>query len=468
MAEMTAKEYVEELVAKARVAQKTFERNCKTQRDVDAAARAIGLTMFNAKEEIAPEVVEETGMGTVAYKITKIVATTTSQWNMMRGKKSMGFIDNPRDEPGVRVIAKPIGVIGCLCPTTNPIITIICNGMQAVKCRNAIIICPHPKAKNVSKKCVDMIRAAFAEIGVPEDLMQIVAPERVSLEVTNDLLAACDANVATGGPGMVKSVYSCGKPGFGVGQGNTQEIICEDWDDLDKLTASVVNNRSWDLGVPCTSDQMLHIPQAMEADFLKYMDQNGAFIVDNEADRQKLRETIFPDGKAINRAVVGKTPQEVGKMAGIDVPEGKKIFLTKVEATGRDDVLCKEILFPFSRYRVYKDFEEAVDAAVTNLEMEGAGHNSAIWTHDRAKVDYAAEHLPVSRFHVNQNTLGSSNGLPPGTTLGCGYWSGNSISENLGWYHLMQTTRVSTVLSNKRAFRMEDWDDFSECPVLED
>ena len=463
-----AKTYIAGLIQNARAAQKEFEERFTTQRAVDEVVRAIALTIYNAKEELTPEVVEETGMGTVAYKITKMIATTTGQWNTMRGKASMGFIENPYDEPGVRVIAKPIGVVGSICPTTNPIITVVMNSMAAIKCRNAIIVAPHPKAKFVSQKAVNMIRAAFAKLGAPEDLIQIVAPDHCTIETTDELLAACDVNVATGGPGMVKSVYSCGKPGFGVGQGNTQEIICDDWTDLETTCAAAVANRAWDLGVPCTGDQMIHISAKREADFLAAVEKGGAYIIDDPEVRAKLSAYVFPDGKNINRDVVGKTPQVVGKAIGIEVPEDRQVLLTKVVGQAQDDVLCKECLFPLMRYRTYETFEEAVDAACANLYMEGAGHNSSIWTNDEANIEYASMRMPVSRLQVNQVPLGKNNGMPPTTTLGCGYWSGNSISENFEWYHLYQTTRVSTELPNKRLFKPEDWDDFGICPVVED
>ena len=437
-----AKTYIAGLIQNARAAQKEFEENFTTQRAVDEVVRAIALTIYNAKEELAPEVVEETGMGTVAYKITKMIATTTGQWNTMRGKASMGFIENPYDEPGVRVIAKPIGVVGSICPTTNPIITVVMNSMAAIKCRNAIIVAPHPKAKFVSQKAVNMIRAAFAKLGAPEDLIQIVAPDHCTIETTDELLAACDVNVATGGPGMVKSVYSCGKPGFGVGQGNTQEIICDDWTDLETTCAAAVANRAWDLGVPCTGDQMIHISAKREADFLAAVEKGGAYIIDDPEVRAKLSAYVFPDGKNINRDVVGKTPQVVGKAIGIEVPEDRQVLLTKVVGQAQDDVLCKECLFPLMRYRTYETFEEAVDAACANLYMEGAGHNSSIWTNDEANIEYASMRMPVSRLQVNQVPLGKNNGMPPTTTLGCGTWGNNSFAGNLNYEQFINITRV--------------------------
>jgi NAD-dependent aldehyde dehydrogenases len=404
-------------------------------------------------------------MGRLDYKMQRVSAVTTGQWNLMRGQKSMGFIDNPHNEPGVRVIAKPIGVINCICPTTNPIITIVGNGMMAVKCRNAAIISPHPKSKYISQKVTAMIRKAIGELGAPEDLLQVVDPEHCNMETSQVMMSAVDMNVATGGPGMVKAVYSSGVPSLGVGQGNTQEIICDDWDDYDVTCDMIAGNRAQDLGVPCTGDQMVHIPESKEAEFLADMKKAGAYVVDDPEERKKLSDYIFPDGGPINTAIVGKSPQVVGEPLGIKVPDDCRIFLTRVNGSAHDDILCKEVLFPFLRYRTYKTLAEAVDAACSNLNMEGAGHNSAIWTHDEEKVEYAAEKLPVCRFHVNQTTLGNNNGIPQTISLGCGFWSGNSISENIEWYHFYQTTRVSSVIPNRRTYQEGDFDRYDVCPI---
>ena len=392
MAEITAKEYVNGLVQRAKAAQKEFERTALDQLTIDKVVRAIGKTIYDAREELALEAHNETHYGTTAMKISKIIATTTAQWNIMRGKKSVGYIKNLRDEPGVRVMAKPMGVVGCVMPSTNPIVTIAANGMMSIKCRNACIIAPHPSAKNVSKKTVDMVRKEIAALGAPADLIQVIEPEFCSVQATDEMLAQCDVNIATGGPGMVKAVYSCGRPGFGVGQGNCQEIICDDYEDLDKLAMLAINNRSYDNGVPCTSEQTMHVPESKEAAFLEAMQNNGAFLIEDAELIEKLRKVVFPDGEHINRDVVGRSPQVVGEMIGVEVPADRKTLLCKYTGCAEDDVLAKEILFPFVRYVTYTDFKATVAAAVANLEMEGAGHNSAIWTNDRVRC------TPVARL----------------------------------------------------------------------
>ena len=468
MADINVKEYITELVKRAKIAQKEFERTATDQLTIDKVVRAVGKTIYDNREELARDACEETKYGTVQMKINKILASTPGQWNVMRGKKSVGYIENLRDEPGVKVMAKPMGIVGCVMPSTNPIVTIGANGMMAIKCRNACIIAPHPSAKNVSLKTVNMIRKEIEALGAPADLIQVIDPEHCSIQATDEMLRQCDVNIATGGPGMVKAVYSCGRPGFGVGQGNCQEILCDDYDNLDYMAGAIVANRSYDYGVPCVSEQTIHVPAAREGDFLKAMQAAGAFLLEDPDTIQKLREVVFPDGEHISRDVVGRSPQVVGRMIGVEVPEDRRILLCKYTGCAQDDVLSKEILFPLARYVTYTDFKATVAAAVANLEQEGACHNSCIWTHDEEKIEYAAHMLPVSRFQVNQTPAGINNGLPSTPTLGCGTWGNNSISEKLEWYHLMNTTRVTVTLPNKRLWKDGDWDRFDECPVTED
>ena len=172
MSEAANREYIVELVKRAKAAQKEFERTATDQLTIDKVVRAIGKTIYDAREELALEAHLETKYGTPQMKVSKIIATTTSQWNIMRGKKSLGYIKNLRDEPGVKVMAKPMGVVGCVMPSTNPIVTIAANGMMSIKCRNACIIAPHPSAKNVSLKTVNMIRKDIEALGAPADLIQ--------------------------------------------------------------------------------------------------------------------------------------------------------------------------------------------------------------------------------------------------------------------------------------------------------
>ena len=411
--------YLKTLVEKSKVAQKQFERDYTKQRPIDEVVRAIGKAVCDNGKTLGEEAFAETGMGNVESKIAKLTNVALLQWVQMRGKNSVEYEDCP-GEPGVKYLPKPMGVIGAVMPSTNPIATIIGNAMMALKCRNSIIILPHPASVKVSMKTVDIMRAALEEIGAPADLVQCIDGEYASIEATMQTLSMCDCNVATGGAAMVKSVYSVGKPAFGVGQGNCQEIIDRGMTDeeYERLVKLAIMNRTVDNGVPCGGEQTAHVPEELLDKYLGFMQKNGCFLVDNDDDIAKLRDAIFPGGgTSINRKVVGKQPHEVGVMAGIEVPEDTKILLVKNQAWGTRDVLCREILFPIIRYTTYQKFEDAVDRAIENLEVEGKGHSSCIWSHDQEHIEYTAKRIPVGRFHINQPTAGYNNGVSKTITI---------------------------------------------------
>lgn len=458
MDEAKATKYVEELVKNAKAAQKAFERGYTDQRSVDEVIRAIGKAVYDRGDELAGEAVSETGMGDFEGKRRKLNSVALLQWNFMKGKKSVGVIDDTTFD-GVNIVAKPLGVIGCVMPSTNPIATVIGNSMIALKCRNAVIISPHPASAHISSKVVDIMREGLKAIDAPVDLVQSVSPEYASIETTTQVLYQCDVNIGTGSAAMVKAVYSAGRPAFGVGQGNCQSVIDVDSPPMATIAQWIVFNRSNDVGVPCTGEQFVHVPESRVEEFLEVMQQTGAYVIRDRETIDKYRELVFPNNGPINRAVVGKTPHLLGKELGINIPEDTKVLLFNLQAKGTEDIFCKEILNPTIRYRIYTDFEEAVEAAIENLEFEGAGHSSAIWSNVQGHIDYAANLFPVGRLHINQGTGGGANGLPNSITIGCGSWGNNSISEYLQYYHLMNKTHVTTPL-DKPTKRMEpeDWD----------
>lgn len=452
--------YIAEVVQRARVAQKKFEREFKDQRSIDAVVRAAGMIVVNSGKELAMEAVGETSMGDIGGKLYKMNAAALSLWNTSKGCKSVGVIED-RNEPGVRVLCKPMGVVGCVMPSTNPIATVIGNAMMNFKCRNAVIIAAHPSSAKSSNATANLIRKAVAEVGAPEDIIQCVDEDMASIDATMALLRMCDANIGTGGAGMVKAVYSSGKPAFGVGQGNCQVIVDEDYPDFNIVAASCVRGRAFDRGVPCIGDQTMEIPAAREAEMLEALRNANAYVVEDPEIIDQIRKLAFPEvGGPINRKIVGRSPQQIGEMLGIDVPESAIVLCVKNQAKGIEDDLCREILCPILRYTTYETFEEAIETAVANLEREGAGHSSAIWSKNDDRIMQVAEVIPVCRFNVEQPAGGSPmNGIPATTTIGCGTWGGNSISENLQWYHLYQKTKVTTIVPGKKLNDPEkDWD----------
>ena len=470
---MTAEElqtYMEGVVARSKEAQKKFERDYITQRPIDEVVRAIGKAVCDNAQELSEDALAETGMGNLEGKKNKMIYVALLQWLQMRGRNTVDYEDCP-GEPGVRYLPKPMGVIGCVMPSTNPVATIIGNAMMALKCRNSVIIGPHPASVKVSEKTVGIMRKALEEIGAPADLVQCISEEAASIEATSKMLELCDCNIATGGAAMVKAVYSSGKPAFGVGQGNCQEIIDTGMSDeeYEDLVCKAIANRTVDNGVPCAGEQTAHVPESMLEQYLELMQKHGAYLITEEEKISKLRDLIFPNGvPSINRAVVGKLPYQIGEMAGLEIPKEAKVLLVKNQAWGKQDLLCKEILFPIIRFTTYTKFEDAVDRAIENLEAEGAGHSSAIWSNNEEHIEYTAKMLPVGRFHINQPTGGYNNGITKTITVGCGTWGGGFPSENLAYYHLMNKTKVSKTLPNYKNIINESWDDFEPYSVIDE
>lgn len=438
---MDTKEYLDSLVAAARTAQKQFEKY--DQETVDRAVKALGKTIYDNAVELAHMAVDETGMGNYESKISKCRNKSKSVWWRMKGQKSRGIIE--RDEKtGIVKVAKPIGVIGCVAPTTNPVITLMHNSMCSLKCGNAIIICPHPRAKKVGVHTVELMNAALDALGMPKGLIQII-PEP-TMELSAGLMSAVDLCVCTGGPGMVKAAYSSGKPAYGVGQGNVQVLVDRDAD-LKQVAKMVIDGRTFDNGVLCTCEQNIICPKEKKNEMVAALKENGAYVIDNPEDAEKLRVCTFPNG-ILNKQVVGESPFAIGQMAGLPVPKDARVIACQTKGYAYEDVLSKEKLFPVLALFFYDTWEDCMEIARANLAMEGMGHSVVIHSNTKAHVERVPEVVNVSRYAVNQvggTGLGGAmdNGLNPTTTLGCGTWGNNVISENLWYYHLMNVSRIS-------------------------
>lgn len=444
---MEAKEYVLDLIQKGRAAQQEFEKF--SQEDVDKAVRAIGKIIYDNGEMLAKMAVEETRMGVYEDKIKKNKGKAKAVWNKLKGVKSRGIIEYVEEE-GIVKVAKPIGVIGAVAPTTNPTMTPMQNAMIALKGANAIIVGPHPRAKKTGVKTVRLMREALKSVGAPEDLIQII-PEP-TVELSGLLMSECDACISTGGPGMVKAAYKSGKPAFGVGAGNVQTLVDLDVD-LAEVAKKVAASRTYDNGVLCTCEQCVHVPASKHDELVEELVKQGAYYISKPEDVETLRKGLFPDG-VINKDAVGNSATFIARLVGLEVPEDTRFLLVEIEKSGKEEVLAKEKLCPVLAINSYETWEEAVDKAVTNLKNEGAGHSSVVHSNTKEHVEYAADLLPVSRVGVNM--IGSSglgggfdNGLNPTATLGCGTWGNNSLSENLWWNHLVNIARIAYVIPGK-------------------
>ena len=430
---------VKDMMVKARIAQKEFETY--NQQQVDEIVRAIGKIVYDNAEELAKDAVDETRMGLYEDKVLKNKGKSRNIWNNLKDKRSIGVI-SARDEDGIIKVAKPVGVVGAVTPTTNPVVTPMCNAMFALKGGNAIICAPHPRSKNVSGKTVDLMSAEIRKLGGPENLIQSISEP--SLERTQELMGTCDVLVATGGPAMVQAAYSSGKPSYGVGPGNVQVIVDTDVD-MDETAEKIITGRAFDNGIICSGEQSVIAHKDQYQAVIESFITKGAYYIDDQVVADKLRLVLFVDGH-INGDVVGQSVQAIAKMAGIDVPKGSRVILIKSNGAA-DDILRKEKMCPVMVAFEYEDFDDAVAIAKFNLELEGAGHSAAIHSNNDAHISQAGVTLPISRLVVNEAsslTAGGSlqNGFAPTTTLGCGSWGNNSISENLDYKHLINVSRI--------------------------
>ena len=439
---------IQELVAKARNAQAVYESFKQDQ--VDAIVRDIGKFVFDNAAPLARMAVDETGMGSYEDKILKNKGKARVIWNNLKDKKSRGVIGEDT-ETNLMFVAKPMGVVAAVTPVTNPIVTPMCNGMFALKTGNAVIFAPHPKAQ----KCTEHLALEFMKIvkshGGPDDLVQVIT--NGSVEKTQQLMQSVDVVVATGGAAMVKSAYSSGKPSYGVGAGNVPVIIDRNVD-LQDAVEKIVAGASFDHGIICSHEQFVFAPEEDYDETVQLFTKTGkVWFTDDQKQIQKLREVVFLDGH-LNKDVVGISASEVGKMAGIDVPESARLILLPADGSGTEDVFAKEKLCPVIAIVPYAAFDDAVAMAKANLLVEGAGHSAALHSNSDDHIKKAGLELPISRLVINQAsslTAGGSltNGFTPTTTLGCGSWGGNSISENLDYKHLMNVSRIGKIIPDK-------------------
>lgn len=444
---------IEEMIASARQAQAVFESYDQAQ--VDAVVKAIGKVIYDNAETLAIEAVEESRLGNVPSKIAKQQGCAMAHWAYLKDKKSVGVIE---EDPVSRVvtIAKPIGVIGCITPSTNPTTTLVGNAMSALKCRNAIIAAPHPRAKIATFHGAGLMRRELKKLGAPEDLVQCI--QRPNIESTQRLISLTDAVIATGGPAMVKAAYSCGKPSFGVGQGNVQVLIDRGClPEADYIAQGTIANRNRDYGIPCVGEQCLIMPAEEEEQYLAAFIQEGAYILEQPEDVEKLRRLLFKEadngGHLLNVDAVGKPAPELAAAIGLRVPPDTKILLAKASGPADQDLLCLEKLAPVSAWLTYESFEEGLALALQNLKAEGSGHSSCVYSHNDEHICLAGESLPVARLLVNCSSsmaggASFSIGLNPTPSLGCGTWGNNSVSENLTYRHLMNLTKVATVIQD--------------------
>ncbi len=445
-----AKSYIATLVERARTAQKTIE--FATQEEVDRVAEALCYRAVQPEfaRSLAEFAVEESKMGDGESKYAKMMNKVRGGWFDMKGQKSVGIIEEDSVNNLVK-IAKPVGVLGAIIPSTNCEATPVLKAAWAIKTRNAVIMAPHPRTVKTNGIVVDMMRGVLAEYGMDQDL--IINMDQVSFDTSGQLMAQCDLILATGGPGMVAAAYSSGTPAYGVGAGNAVTIV-DDTQEMSVVADKIRRSKTFDQATSCSAENGAVVKENVYDEFIAAMEKEGGYLVNSE-EKKKLEKAIWPDGKVLNREAVAQHAAKIASIAGIDLPEGKSFFMVEESGIGSDYPFSGEKLSVVIAIYKYSDFDEAVEMINQITTFSGAGHSCGIHTSDRDKVIKLAEKVHVSRIMVNQpqslsNSGSWTNGMPTTLTLGCGTWGGNIISENITWKHLLNTTWVSFPIENKQ------------------
>ena len=447
-------ETLEETIAKVRIAQNKFATY--TQEQVDKIFFAAASAANKARIPLAKMAVEETGMGVLEDKVIKNNYASEHIYNAYRDVQTCGVIEEDKAY-GIKKIAEPIGVIAAVIPTTNPTSTAIFKCLIALKTRNAIIISPHPRAKNSTIAAAKLILDAAIEAGAPEGIIEWI--DVPSLEMTNLVMKETDLILATGGPGMVKAAYSSGKPALGVGAGNTPAII-DDSADIVLAVNSIIHSKTFDNGMICASEQSVIVHKNIYDKVKMEFTARGCYFL-NPEETEKVRKTIIING-ALNAKIVGQTAPNIAKLAGITVPEKTKILIGEVESVDISEEFAHEKLSPVLAMYKANNIEDAFTKAERLIEDGGYGHTSSIYLNDitqRAKLDEFSARMKTCRILVNTPSSHGGIGdlynfkLAPSLTLGCGSWGGNSVSENVGVKHLINIKTVAERRENMLWFR---------------
>ena len=447
-------EALEKSLKRLREAEKIFATY--TQEQVDKIFFAASVAANQARIPLAKMAVAETGMGIVEDKVIKNHYAAEYIYNKYKAEKTCGIIEEDKAY-GIARVAEPLGIVAAVIPTTNPTSTAIFKTLIALKTRNGIIISPHPRAKNCTIEAAKIVLEAAVKAGAPEGIIDWI--DVPSLELTNMVMKECDCILATGGPGMVTSAYSSGKPAIGVGPGNTPAVIDESADILLAVN-SIIHSKTFDNGMICASEQsVIAVSKVYDAVKAEFKNRGCHILKKDELD--KVRKTIIING-ALNAKIVGQSAAKIAELSGFKVDPATKILIGEVTSVELSEEFAHEKLSPVLAMYKAKDFEDAVSKAERLIADGGYGHTSSLYINsvtEREKIGRFGEKMKTCRVLVNTPAAQGGIGdiynfmLRPSLTLGCGSWGGNSVSENVGIKQLMNIKNVAERRENMLWFR---------------
>ena len=452
------KQMVDDLVERAKVASREYMK--LDQETINQIIKKMSMAGLENHMKLAKMAVEETGRGIYEDKITKNMFATEYIYHSIKYDKTVGVIDE-NEEEGYVQIAEPVGIIAGVTPVTNPTSTTMFKSLISAKTRNVIIFGFHPSAQKCSSEAARILRDAAVEAGAPKDCILWV--EEPSITATNFLMNHPDVNLilATGGTGMVRAAYSCGKPALGVGPGNVPCYI----DKTAKLKTSVTDlvlSKAFDNGMICASEQAVLVDRDIHEEFESLMKQAGCYFISPE-EKDKLKESMFvaEKGYTLNGKVPGQSPYDIAKNAGIEVPKDTKVLVVYEEGVGEGFPFSREKLSPVLAYYIVDSKEEGMKKAESLLEFGGLGHSAVIHSEDNQTILEFSNRVKAGRIIVNSpSTHGAIGDIyntnMPSLTLGCGTFGGNSTTSNVSSVNLINVKRVAKRRVNMQWFKVPE------------
>jgi len=446
-----AEQEIDAIVSRAAAAQSQYESGATQHRyDMAALAAAWALMQPDHNEALSIMAVETTGLGNVADKKLKNHRKILGTLRDIKGQLTTGVINDDRAS-GITEIARPIGVVGAVVPSTNPAATPANNVVNALKCGNAIILSPSPAGAKVCERLVGYIHAELDKLSLNKDLVQMV-PVPSSKEKTQRLMEVCDLIIVTGSQDNVRRAYSSGTPAIGVGAGNATVII-DETADLAAAAQKIAASKTFDNATSCSSENVLIVLDAIKEQFLSELHKAGGRVLDDQA-ATKLKAALFQDGK-LNRQMIAKDIGPFLQAADVDVVDADtaRFVVIPSKNIGNDHPESGEKLSLAVAMYTAADFNDATQIARRVLTHQGAGHSIGLHSKEDSRAVHLGSVMPTCRVIVNQAhcfaTGGAfDNGLPFSLSMGCGSWGGNSIDDNLHYKHFMNRSKVVRPISS--------------------
>lgn len=440
---------VESIIERGRAAQKIYEQY--TQSQVNLVVEAVAWAILEPKrnQELAELAVQDTGLGDVADKFKKNFRKTLGLVRDLSYAKTVGIISEDL-KTGLTEFARPVGVVAAITPSTNPGATPINKILNALKCRNAVVVAPSPKGYSTCARLLEFVHQQLDQVKAPRDLVQML-PFPITKDSTNELMRLSDLVVATGSQANIRAAYTCGTPAFGVGAGNVLVII-DEYADLTSAANKILQSKTFDNATSCSSENGVVICAQVYDKAISALEVAGGLMLD-AADKKRLEDVMFQNGK-LTSTLTAQNPAVIAERAQLQNPKAKsaKFFMVEEQGFGPSAPFSGEKLSPVLTVWKAADFEAAKQLIANVYAYQGAGHSVGLHTAQsgetlESRAAALAQQLPVARIIVNQAhaiaTGGSfENGLPFSLSMGCGTWGKNNFSENMNYRHYLNITRV--------------------------